>query len=109
GGFGRGSGLLRSSDFSSDCLRVNQKNGLRQVCDDSDFDLPSKSKKSEKQGLKERSKSALMQCLRHSARQVLRPRTPKRSALAQIKSHGIKRATSSGALHGHLPLSRQSF
>nr|CEH58985.1 hypothetical protein XACLG97_7610001 [Xanthomonas citri pv. citri] len=27
-----------------------------------------------------------MQCLRHSARRVLRPRTPKRSALAQIKS-----------------------
>ncbi|MCF8857506.1 hypothetical protein, partial [Xanthomonas campestris] len=48
--------------FSFGCLRVNQRNGSRQVRAGLKIWAPSKSKKSEKQDLKERSKSALMQC-----------------------------------------------
>ncbi|WP_230939951.1 MobA/MobL family protein [Xanthomonas translucens] len=49
-----------------------------------------KSKRSEKQGLKERSKSAHRQYLRHCVRKGLRPLDPKRDALAKAKSRGIK-------------------
>lgn len=63
---------------------------------------------SELEGLKGKSKSALRQCLRHCVRKGLRPLDPKRDALAKVERHGIKRVTSSGALHGHLPLTRQN-
>jgi hypothetical protein len=44
--FDRGSGLLRSSGFSSVCLRVNQKNRSRQVVGHLEFELLSKSRRS---------------------------------------------------------------